>query len=156
MDLQGSTVNPVDASGRITLREHQLDQLDGTVVITQGFDENLLMFSPEQWAKFVDGLGGGSLMDPDMDDLRRLFRGAAAQVQLDERGRMKIPESLREWANRKPGDSKALVLDIGTRWEIWEQGRFKEYMSERKAALKEFARRKFGSLAEGEAEASGQ
>ena len=29
-------------------------------------------------------------------------------------------------------------------------------MSERKAALKEFARRKFGSLAEGEAEASGQ
>lgn len=153
MELHGSTVNPVDASGRITLREHQLDQLDGTVILTQGFDENIFMFTSEQWEEFRKGLGGSNPMDPDMDDLRRLFIGGQAQVDLDDRGRMKIPEGLREWANLKPGESRAIVMDLGTRWEIWEAARFKNYMSERKAALKEFARRKFGSFAESEAEA---
>ena len=153
MELQGSTVNSVDASGRITLRDHQLDELEGTVILTQGFDENLFLFTPEQWGEFIKGLGGGNPMDPDMDDLRRLFRGAAEQVELDDRGRMKIPEALREWANLKPGESRARVLNIGTRWEVWETARFKSYMAERRAALKEYARKKFGSFAEGEAEA---
>lgn len=145
MDLQGATVNPVDASGRITLRDHQVDQLDGRVVLTQGFDENLYMFSPEQWPHFIEKLDGGNPMDPDMDDLRRLFVGGAVDVDMDDRGRMKIPEALREWAGLKPGQSKAMVLNIGTRWEVWEQNRYMNYMAERRAALKEFARRKFGS-----------
>lgn len=156
MDLQGATVNPLDASGRITLRDHQLDELDGRAILTQGFDENLFLFSPEQWPAFVDKLRGGSPMDPDMDDLRRLFVGAAVEVELDDRGRMKIPEALREWAGLRPGESRAMVLNIGTRWEIWEQTRYMSYMSERRAALKEFARRKFGSGTEVGAEAGEQ
>jgi MraZ protein len=145
MDLHGATVNPVDASGRITLREHQVDQLDGSVILTQGFDENLLMFSPAQWPEFVANLRGGDPMDPDLDDLRRLFLGAAIEVELDDRARIKIPEALREWAGLKPGQSRAMVLNIGTRWEIWNQDRYMTYMSDRRAELKELARRRFGS-----------
>jgi len=91
MDLHGATVNPVDASGRITLREHQIDELDGSVILTQGFDNNILMLSPEQWPYFVAHLDDGNPMDPDMDDLRRLFIGGAVEVELDSRGRLKIP-----------------------------------------------------------------
>lgn len=156
MDLHGATVNPVDASGRITLRDHQLGELDGSVVLTQGFDENLYMFSPEQWPDFVGRLTGGDPMDPDMDDLRRLFVGAAVEVELDDRGRMKIPEALREWAGLKPGQSRAMVLNIGTRWEVWEQNRYMNYMSERRADLKQFARRKFGSGGEADTPAEEQ
>ncbi|NLO05679.1 MAG: hypothetical protein GX131_07580 [candidate division WS1 bacterium] len=156
MDMQGATVNPVDASSRITLRDHQVDELDGKVILTQGFDENLYMFSPEQWPQFAEKLGGGEQMDPDMDDLRRLFLGAAIEVDLDDRGRMKIPEALRDWAGLTPGQSRAMILNIGTRWEIWEQSRYMAYMADRRAALKEFARRKFGSGGGGEPEAQQQ
>jgi MraZ protein len=152
MDLHGATVNSVDASGRITLREHQADELDGSVVLTQGFDENLLMFSPQQWPHFAEKLQGGNPMDPDLDDLRRLFLGAAVEVEMDDRSRVKIPEALRQWAGLKPGQSKAMIINIGTRWEIWSQDRYNEYLSERRTNLKELARRRFGDGGEDQAD----
>ncbi|MGI5817507.1 MAG: division/cell wall cluster transcriptional repressor MraZ [Armatimonadota bacterium] len=133
-----------------------MGELDGHVILTQGFDENIYMFSPEQWPHFAEKLTGGDPMDPDMDDLRRLFVGAAIEVELDDRGRMKIPEALREWAGLKPGQSKALVLNIGTRWEVWEQRSYMDYMSMRRADLKAFARRRFGSGDEAEVPAAEQ
>ncbi|MFW5868350.1 MAG: division/cell wall cluster transcriptional repressor MraZ [Armatimonadota bacterium] len=154
MDLHGATVNPVDASGRITLREHQIDELDGSVILTLGFDNNIYMFTPEQWPHFVEPLKKASPMDPDMDDLRRLFMGGAVEVEFDARGRMKIPEALRTLTNLQPGQSKAIVLNIGTRWEIWEEGAYQAHMEARREALKEFARKRFGSGGDEETEAA--
>ncbi|MGC9318591.1 MAG: division/cell wall cluster transcriptional repressor MraZ [Armatimonadota bacterium] len=148
MDRQGASVNPVDASGRITLREHHLDELEDSVVLTQGFDENLLMFTPEQWSTFRMRIVGGDEMDPDMDDLRRLFIAPATEVDLDDRGRLKLPEALRGWAGLKPGTSRAVVLNIGTRFEIWEEAHYRQYMRDRASHLKEIARRRFGSRTE--------
>jgi MraZ protein len=156
MDLQGATVNPVDASGRITLREHQVDQLDGRVILTMGMDENVYMFSPEQWPGFVSRLTDGDPMDPEMDDLLRLFVGGAVEVELDDRSRMKIPEQLREWAGLKPGQSRSVVMNLGNRWEVWEDSRYRDYMASRRADIKEFARRKFGSGGEADTKAEVQ
>jgi DNA-binding transcriptional regulator/RsmH inhibitor MraZ len=91
MDMQGATVNPVDASSRITLRDHQVDELDGKVILTQGFDENLYMFSPEQWPQFAEKLGGASRWTRTWTTCAGSFVGAAIEVELDDRGRMKIP-----------------------------------------------------------------
>lgn len=151
MDLQGATVNSVDASGRITLREHQMDALPRKLVLTQGFDGNLLMLTPQQWTTFQGRLVSEAEMDPDADDLRRLFIAPATEVTSDDRGRLKIPEHLREWAGLSSGESRAMVLDIGVRYEIWEEGRYREYMAGRAADLKRVARERFGHAAAGEA-----
>ncbi len=144
MTLEGASVNSVDASGRVALREHVVDDLDGSVILTQGFDQNLLMFSPEQWEEFKKRFTSkDDVMDPDVDDLRRLFIAPATEVELDDRGRIKIPETLRDWAGLKPGQSRAMVLNIDTRWEVWEQERYNQYMSSRRSDLKEFARMRF-------------
>ncbi len=154
MHLEGASINSVDASGRIALRDHVIDELNGSVVITLGFDENLLMFAPEQWTEFVMQLeGDDDEMDPDTDDLRRLFLAPATTVELDDRGRVKLPEPLRDWAGLKPGKSRAMVLSIGTRWEIWDQRTYKEYMLSRRGALKDIARRKFSNTPSGSGEA---
>ncbi|MEA3402563.1 MAG: hypothetical protein U9R79_15095 [Armatimonadota bacterium] len=147
-ELEGASVNPVDASGRITLRDHQVEELENSVILTQGFDENLLMFTPEQWPAFRKRIVGGGEMDPDMDDLRRLFIAPATTVSLDDRGRLKVPENLRGWAGLKPGTSRAVVLNIGTRFEIWEEAHYRQYMRNRSPELKEVARRRFGSRPE--------
>ena len=148
MKLEGAAVNSVDASGRITLRESLVDSLDGSVILTQGFDANLLMFSPEQWLvykkPFTAEEQAGAMMDPDMEDLYRLLISPAAEVELDDRGRMKIPEALREWAGLTPGASRVVVLGLDTRWEIWSQEQYKSYMSSRRSELKDFVRGKAG------------
>lgn len=150
MELQGASVNAVDASGRIGLREHQAEALPRSVILTQGFDGNLLLLTGQQWTVFQGRLVSEDPMDPDADDLRRLFIAPATDVKIDDRGRMKIPEHLREWAGITPGESRVMVLDIGTRYEIWEEGRYREYMSERAEDLKRIARARFGRAAGGE------
>ncbi len=144
MELQGASVNAVDASGRIALREQQIDALPKSVVLTQGFDNNILVLTEQQWAAFEGRLVNEDPMDPDADDLRRLFIGPKIGVKIDERGRLKIPEYLREWAGIQPGENRVMVLDIGTRYEIWEEGRYRDYMSGRAEDLKRIARERFG------------
>jgi MraZ protein len=150
MELQGTTVNAVDVSGRIALREHQIDALPKSVVLTQGFDGNILVLTGQQWAAYQGRLIGGDMMDPDADDLRRLFIAPATEMKIDERGRLKIPEHLREWAGIQPGECRVMVLDIGTRYEIWEEGRYHAYMSGRAEELKRIAREHFSHHAGGE------
>lgn len=151
MALEGVAVNSLDASGRLTLRESIVNSLEGSVVITQGFDANLMMFSPEQWLSFKQPFGPKpiepaskddaeeeKILDTDMEDLFKLLISPAEEVELDDRGRIKIPEPLREWAQLKPGASRVMVLDVDTRWEIWGQEHYRAYMQSRREDLKNF------------------
>lgn len=146
MGPQGASVNKVDASGRIALRDYQLDELEDSVVLTQRFNGQIVMMSPEQWPDMVKQFDAESQLDPDMNDLRRVFIGAAIEVELDDRGRLKIPEALRGAAGLKPGQSRATILSLGTTWEIWEEKQYIEYMEEQREHLKALARQRFGSL----------
>ena len=157
MDHQGASVSPVDASGRITLREHHLDEIEGLLTLTQGFDQNILGFTEPQWKEFSKLFADdGEDLDPDLDDLKLLFLGNVTDVEIDERGRLKIPEHLRDWAGLKPGTARARVLFIGSRFEIWDEVRYQSYMAGRAAELKQAARERRRSRAAGEAEAEGE
>jgi len=154
MDRHGASVSQVDASGRITLREHHLEQTDGPLTLTQGFDENILAFTEAQWAEFSKQFeGDDDGLDPDLDDLRLLFLGNAIDVEIDDRGRLKIPEHLREPAKLKPGTSRARVLFIGSRFEIWDESHYQAYMARRTPELKQAARERRRERAGGEGEA---
>ncbi len=146
MGPQGATVNKVDASGRIALREHQLNELEDSVVLTLGFSGNLVMFTPEQWPELVKQFDSDSPLDPDANELRRGFIGAAVRVELDDRGRLKIPEALRAAAGLSPGKSRATILNLETNWEIWEQNTYINYMAENRGRLKDLARERFGTV----------
>lgn len=150
MELLGASVNAVDASGRIALREHHVDALPRKVVLTQGYDRNILVLTIQQWNQLQGRLVNEDPLDPDADDLRRLFIAPATEVTIDERGRLKIPEHLRDWAGIEAGDARVMVLDIGTRYEIWEQSRYHEYMAERAPDIKRMVRERLARAAGGE------
>lgn len=145
MNLEGASVKTIDASSRVALRDDQVDEFDGAVILTQGFDGQLLVFTRDQWEDFREELSGGSQMDPDLDDLRRLFIAPATKVELDDRGRMKIPAHLREWADLRPGESRVILLNLGPRHELWLQSKYDTYLKERAADLKRIARKRFGA-----------
>ncbi|MFP4248666.1 MAG: division/cell wall cluster transcriptional repressor MraZ [Armatimonadota bacterium] len=149
MGPQGPTVNKLDASGRIALREQHLDELEESVVLTQGFNGNLVMMAPAQWPDMMQEFAAKSPLDPDMNDLRRIFIGGATEVEIDDRGRIKIPEALRSAAGLKPGESRTMLLNMGSTWEIWEEQHYLEYTRTQHQHLKELARMRFGSLAVG-------
>lgn len=155
MELTGASICQVDASGRITLRENHLDQIEGKLILTQGFDGQVLAFTEPQWNEFLKLCRPqGDGFDPDGDDLRLLFVGNAIEVEIDDRGRLKIPEHLRETAGLKPGVSRARVLWVRTRFEIWEETAYEKFSQRRAAELKQkFAAQREQVRTVGEAEA---
>lgn len=154
--MQGATVHPVDANGRITLKEHQDAVLPKKVYLTQGLDPCIFMLQQPQWEELAGLLAKLPRFDPDADDLRRVLRAPCNETMRDDQRRLKLPESLRDWAGLEAGKSRALVLDLGSRFEIWEEERYRGYMSERTEKLKEVARAKWGDAPAREAEDEGQ
>jgi len=58
-------------------------------------------------------------------------------------GRIKIPESLLRWAGLDGSEREAQVICLDDRYEIWEVGRYNEFLTERGKQLKEIARQLF-------------
>ena len=146
------SVNPVDSSGRITLKEQQDERLPRVVYLTQGVEGGLSLLQERERDELVGALRSLSALDPDADDLRRLLLAPLTECRIDGQRRLKIPEPLRDWAGLAAGESRALVLDLGIRFEIWEEGRYRSYMASRAGELKEVARRLFGTPRAREAE----
>jgi len=144
-DLPGATIHKLDSSGRLKLREHHRAILPPSVVLACGFDNCINLFVSHAWNLYQQQfarVNTGSL-DPDLHDLRRLLIATAVECNIDDQGRIRIPESLLRWAGLDGSDQEAQVICLDDRYEIWEVGRYNEFLTERGKQLKEIARQLF-------------
>ncbi len=151
VDLPGATIHKLDSAGRLKLRDHHREELTPVVVLACGFDNCINLFVPHAWNLYRQQFArvdGGSL-DPDLHDLRRLLVATAVECNIDDQSRVRIPESLLRWAGLDDSDREAQVICLDDRYEIWEVGRYNEFLTERGRELKEIARQLFGGQARG-------
>jgi MraZ protein len=90
--------------------------LDGTVYLTQGFDQNLRVLPEAAFTSIYERVTEMSSTNPTARQLRRLIFSTAQQVDIDSNGRILIPKYLREVANIS---SEAIVVGVGEAVEIW-------------------------------------
>ncbi len=119
--FSGVFQHAIDAKGRTSLpakfREILSAQGADKLFITHDlFDDCLVAFAPEAWAKFAEKVAARSMFDPDVRRLARTFIAPAHECPVDKLGRILIPPTLRE--------SVGIVEEItwaGTvqRIEIW-------------------------------------
>lgn len=57
----------------------------------------------------------------------RLFYSQAEPLELDKQGRIRIPSRLANWASLK---NQVAIVGVGSHWEIWEIGRWRQYFDE--------------------------
>ncbi len=152
MSMLGATIHSVDSSGRVTLKEEQSRRLPEMVFLAQGWDGCVLLMLEQQLNDLKAVLGQYGILDPDVDDMRRMLLGTCCESKIDGQRRLKLPEALRDWAGIIPGESRALVMDLGTRYEVWEENRYRTYMDSKAPQLRNVARRLFGSVQPEEAE----
>ena len=144
-ELPGATIHKLDSAGRLKLREHHTEGLTPAVVLACGFDNCINLFVPQAWNLYRQQFARvdtGSL-DPDLHDLRRLLVATAVECNIDDQGRLRLPESLLRWAGLDGSDREAQVICLDDRYEIWEVGRYNEFLTERGKQLKEIARQLF-------------
>jgi len=126
MVLFGAHDRSIDAHGRIELpvefREAiGADELRRGLVLTRGFDQCLFLFPVRGWERVLARLRPLLFDGFEARMLERLLLAGAADVDVDRRGRIAVPERLRVRAGL--GQSACLV-GAADRIEIWAADRW--------------------------------
>jgi MraZ protein len=129
--LIGEYIHKIDAKSRISLPAKFRGEMGTKVVITPGLEQCLFVFTTDEWAKVSKRLSSSeddlSFLKSDKRSFNRYMFGRAAEVEVDSVGRILLPEFLKE---RIKLGSKAALVGVRDRVEIWNEDAWKEYKME--------------------------
>lgn len=120
----GMSEHSIDAKGRIVLPAKFREALGESFMIALGFNSKCVqVMSKEEYQKISDRIR--QLPMRQSTAMRYIFNVTAEEVTPNAQGRIVIPPALRKKAML---DSKAKVLGVDTRIEIWSSEVYDEFM----------------------------
>ncbi|MEK7195253.1 MAG: division/cell wall cluster transcriptional repressor MraZ [Patescibacteria group bacterium] len=122
--LLGEYQHNLDSKGRMAIPSKFKDKLAGGAIITRGIDNCLFVFAVKEWEALAQKLMALPLAQSNSRAFVRLMLAGAMDVNLDNQGRILIPDYLREYAGL---DKKVVVAGLYNRVEIWNAKRWQEY-----------------------------
>ena len=105
-------------------------------IITKGLDGCLFGFSQNEWENFETKLKTLPLTNKNARDFVRFFLSGAMECEIDKQGRFLISSNLRNVATL---ENEVVIIGVGTRIEIWNKDKWKEYNSEENISADDIA-----------------
>jgi MraZ protein len=121
----GQCTLPLSENNQITLPSNYREAGNNAVYITQGFDRNLIVLSPQAFNALYIRMKDNSISDPLARLLNRLFLSSATLVMLDDSWKIEIPVALREYAEF---GAEIVVVGQGEYLEIWSSAQWQTQM----------------------------
>jgi len=113
----------VDEKGRVPLPPRFRQEMKDGVVLSRGIGERCIAVYPiREWKKLADKLAEKTLTPASLRKLNRAIFGTAFDTSFDGQGRIKLPDSLRDYA--KIADT-AIVVGANNLVEIWSEEAWK-------------------------------
>jgi MraZ protein len=139
--LLGTKSRTVDDNGRLIVPSKFREDLGDEAIISVGLNERcLFLFSVAEWKKFDEKVRKLPITKKDEQGFIRWFLSSASHVQIDQQGRLLIPQDLREWAGI---EKDAVIVGVSSRLEIWDKAKWKDFYKE---AEYKFTKRQSTSL----------
>ncbi|MEM8562293.1 MAG: division/cell wall cluster transcriptional repressor MraZ [Pseudomonadota bacterium] len=126
----------MDAKGRLAMparqREPLLTECSGQVVVTIDTQSACLAIYPlPEWERIERDIQGLPALNPAVKRFQRLMLGYATDLELDNNGRMLLPQPLREYAQL---EKKLVLVGQGNKLELWSEAL---WLAEREQALQD-------------------
>jgi MraZ protein len=112
----GEYTHTIDDKGRITIPSKFREELEGGLVVTRGFDNNLMVFPMEQWEELAQRITARPLGDNSVRAFRRRVFSGAADLVPDRQGRIIVPQYLRDFAAIQ---SEVVIAGMYDYIEMW-------------------------------------
>lgn len=121
--FRGRYEHTMDAKGRTSLPARYRDVLvaagEARIVITSSLEPCLVAYPMREWLAFEERLAKLPSFDRAVQKLRRIYVSGAIECDVDESGRILIPQTLREHAKL----AKEVVWAGNGRYaELWDKG----------------------------------
>jgi MraZ protein len=127
----GKCSTSLSETNQFTLPPNYREAGISAVYITQGFDRNLIILSPQAFNAIYSRVKDTSISDPLARLLNRLFLGSATMSVMDDSGQIEIPANLREYAEL---GNEMVIVGQGEYLEIWSSSNWQKQMD----SLKDF------------------
>ena len=108
----------IDEKGRTSLPPRFRDDLRQGMVMTQGLEKCVTVYSLEEWQKISDQMAAQSANRSKARRMGRFTFATAFMADLDAQGRVAIPTQLRKYAGI---DDVAVVAGVNHCFEIWSK-----------------------------------
>jgi MraZ protein len=128
----------IDQKGRLMIPSKFRQKFGLEAIVTKGFENCLFVFPKDEWEKVVDKILKLPLSQSNSRAFARLMLAGAYESNIDNQGRILIPEYLRTYAKLS---KKIVIVGLYSRVEIWDQDLWEEYKKESESQAKEIAER---------------
>ncbi|MCX8016104.1 MAG: division/cell wall cluster transcriptional repressor MraZ [Patescibacteria group bacterium] len=114
----------LDNKGRLAIPAKLRNELGGSVIVTRGLDTCLFIYPKKEWDLLLQRLNNLPLTQANSRAFSRFMLAGAVEAEIDQQGRILIPEYLRQFAKL---NKKVIIAGINNRLEIWDENSWNDY-----------------------------
>jgi MraZ protein len=138
MPFYGEYAYSIDEKKRLAIPPKFRKILGKKAVITKGLDQCLFLYPAKEWGILAKKLSKLPLSQSDARGFARLMLTGAMEVELDNLGRILIPDYLKEYAKLK---KRVVIAGVYNRIEIWDEKIWQEYKEKTEKEVGDIAER---------------
>lgn len=116
--LIGEYTHTLDSKKRLSLPTKFREKVGKVIVLTRGLDQCLFLFPLHTWQEIAAKLEQLPFGEADARGMSRFLLAGASEVEVDQAGRILIPDFLKDFA--KLGSS-VVIAGVSDRVEIWNE-----------------------------------
>lgn len=139
--LLGEFKHNLDSKNRLAIPAKLRLELGEKPVLAKGLDSCLFIYPRRDWELFMEKLNKLPLSQKKARSFKRFILSGASEIEIDDMGRVLIPEPLKKYAKL---EKSIIVIGVQDRIELWSEKIWNQYITE--------AEKESGDLAEGLAE----
>lgn len=141
--LLGEYKHNIDSKNRLTIPAKLRVDLGEKPVLTKGLDNCLFIYPNRDWQLFIEKLSALPLSQKKARDFKRFMLSGASEIEIDDMGRILIPENLKKYAEF---EKSIIVIGVYDRIEIWSENIWNKYIAETEKTSSDIAEglREFG------------
>jgi MraZ protein len=136
--LIGEFKHNLDQKGRVSIPAKFRQKFAEGLILTRGIDQCVFGFPKPEWEKVVNKITNLPLSQANARAFARLMLSGAFEAEIDNQGRVLIPEVLRKYAHL---EKKVVIVGMHNRIEIWDERKWEEYKKQSEENSEEIAER---------------
>lgn len=125
--LIGEYQHSIDNKKRLAVPAKLRKEVGEKAVLTRGLNNCLAIYPMSEWQKLTEKLSQLPMGQGDSRGFSRIMFSGAVEVELDQLGRILVPDYLKNYADLK---QKVIIAGVVNRLEIWDEERWNNYKAE--------------------------